>query len=45
MAVDDLVKGSSKGVLVGLGLATIAPLLVAGASKGSRPMAKALING
>jgi hypothetical protein len=42
---DDVLKGGLPGVLVGVGVALAAPLLLPVAAAGARPLAKALIKG
>jgi hypothetical protein len=43
--LDDMLKGGLPGVLVGLGVALAAPVLLPAAAAGVRPLAKALIKG
>jgi len=42
---DDMLKGGLPGVLLGLGVALAAPVLLPAAAAGARPLAKALIKG
>jgi hypothetical protein len=42
---DDMLKGGLPGVLVGVGVVLVAPLLLPAAAAGVRPLAKALIKG
>jgi Protein of unknown function (DUF5132) len=42
---NDMLKGGVPGVLVGLGVALAAPVLLPAAATGVRPLAKALIKG
>jgi Protein of unknown function (DUF5132) len=43
--LDDMLKGGLPGVLVGVGVALAAPVLLPAAASGVRPLAKALIKG
>jgi Protein of unknown function (DUF5132) len=43
--LDDMLKGGLPGVLVGVGVALAAPVLLPAATAGVRPLAKALIKG
>jgi hypothetical protein len=43
--LDDMLKGGLPGVLVGVGVALAAPVLLPAAAAGVRPLAKALIKG
>jgi Protein of unknown function (DUF5132) len=43
--LDDMLKGGLPGVLVGVGVALAAPVLLPAAAGGVRPLAKALIKG
>ena len=43
--LDDMLKGGLPGVLVGVGVALAAPVLLPAAAAGARPLAKALIKG
>jgi hypothetical protein len=43
--LDDLLTGGLPGVLVGVGVALAAPILLPAAAAGVRPLAKALIKG
>jgi hypothetical protein len=42
---DDMLKGGVPGVLLGVGVALAAPILLPAAAAGARPLAKALIKG
>jgi hypothetical protein len=42
---DDLFKGGLPSILVGVGVALVAPVLLPVAAAGARPLAKALIKG
>ena len=42
---DDLLKGGVPGMLLGVGVALVAPVLLPAAATGARPLAKALIRG
>jgi hypothetical protein len=42
---DDMLKGGLPGVLVGVGVALVAPVLLPAAAAGVRPLAKTLIKG
>jgi len=41
----DLLKGSGTGLLVGVGVALLAPIVVPALAKAARPLAKALLHG
>jgi Protein of unknown function (DUF5132) len=43
--LDDMLKGGLPGVLVGVGVALAAPVLLPAAAAGVRPLAKALLKG
>jgi hypothetical protein len=43
--VEDIFKGGVPGILVGVGIALAAPILLPAAATGARPLAKALIKG
>jgi hypothetical protein len=43
--LDDMLKGGLPGVLVGVGVALAAPVLLPAAAAGARPLAKVLIKG
>jgi len=43
--LDDLLKGGVSGVLLGVGVALAAPILLPAAATGARPLAKAVIKG
>jgi Protein of unknown function (DUF5132) len=43
--LDDMLKGGLPGVLVGVGVALVAPVLLPAAATGVRPLAKTLIKG
>jgi Protein of unknown function (DUF5132) len=42
---DDMLKGGLPGVLLGVGVALAAPVILPAAAAGARPLAKALIKG
>lgn len=45
MSLEDILKGASiPAVLIGLGLAALAPMLMRGLGEGSRPLAKSLLH-
>jgi Protein of unknown function (DUF5132) len=43
--IEDIFKGGVPGILVGVGIALAAPILLPAAATGARPLAKALIKG
>jgi Protein of unknown function (DUF5132) len=43
--LEDLFKGGVPGILVGVGVALAAPIVLPAAATGARPLAKALIKG
>jgi hypothetical protein len=43
--IEDMFKGGVPGILVGIGVALAAPILLPAAATGVRPLAKALIKG
>jgi hypothetical protein len=43
--IEDMFKGGVPGLLVGVGVALAAPILLPAAATGARPLAKALIKG
>jgi hypothetical protein len=43
--IEDMFKGGVPGILVGVGIALAAPILLPAAATGARPLAKALIKG
>jgi Protein of unknown function (DUF5132) len=43
--LDDMFKGGVPGILVGIGVALVAPIFLPAAATGARPLAKALIKG
>ena len=43
--LDDMLKGGLPGMLVGIGVALVAPVLLPAAATGVRPLAKTLIKG
>ncbi len=43
--LDDMLKGGVPGILMGVGVALAAPILLPAAATGARPLAKALIKG
>ena len=43
--LEDVFKGGAPGILIGIGVALAAPILLPAAATGGRPLAKALIKG